>query len=483
MTTPATQGHSRAGRLLGLALGLWVVLAAVARAEGAGGDAGGPVASMIVLGAIMLATYVAIAFELLHKALAAMCGAVLAVIAAMGFGLFAEGGYETVHEIIGHDLGVLGVILGTSILVEIAGHSGLFHFISVKIVKRTQGEPKRLFLYMIVLTVLFCTLLTIAPGTLIMVTLALAVTKELKLDPKPYIMGIALAANSGALVTFASGICTMMVGAKAGLHYLDFFRVTTPIALLAAVVVWAVVRRLYREELLDRGDREERAKRVEAFDAWALVHDKRIFWRCAMILLATVAGFATAQAMGVGLDLIAMAGGAAALLLSGFDTETAIRRVKWPLIVFFVGLFTLIGCVQATGLLAKLAAGIEALSGGSPLATTMILGVFVLVLSGIVDNIPVAATLIPIVVAMGQNGMDVTPLWWTLVVCANLGGNSTPVGSVAAVIAVHALEKERNIRIGWGEYLKVGGLTLAIQGILALTYLWAFFEFDLFPEG
>ncbi|MCA9320917.1 MAG: hypothetical protein KDB53_09290 [Planctomycetes bacterium] len=112
----------------------------------------------------------------------------------------------------------------------------------------------------------------------------------------------------------------------------------------------------------------------------------------------------------------------------------------------------------------------------------MIMGVFVLILSGIVDNIPVAATLIPITMAMGTAGADTTPLWWTLVICANLGGNSTPVGSVAAVIALHALEKERGIKIGWGEFLRVGCLVLLVQGIVALGYLWTFQHFDLFPR-
>ncbi|MEZ6196251.1 MAG: SLC13 family permease [Planctomycetota bacterium] len=479
--------RDRKWKALGL-IGLWALIAwgtlgGELRAEDAAPAAESPgLLPMLVLGAIMVATYVAIAFELLHKSLAAMSGAIAAVAAAMAFGLYRHHGYEEVHETVGHDLGVLGVLLGTSILVEIAGHSGLFHFISVKIVKKTQGDPGRLFFYLAVLTVLFCSFLTIAPGTLIMVTLALAVTKELDYDPKPYVMIVAISANSGALVTFASGICTMMVGQKAGLAYLDFFRVTTPIAFVTGAIAWAVVRAFYAKSLKVAGDPAERAAKVASFDEWALVEDRRIFTRCAVILLFTIVGFATAQTMGLGLDFIAMAGGIAALLFSGFDTEKAIKTVKWPLIVFFIGLFVIIGAVQETGLLQKLAGGIDALSGGNPVATMLIMGVFVLILSGIVDNIPVAATLIPITFAMEASGAEVTPLWWTLVICSNLGGNSTPVGSVAAVIALHALDKERGVKIGWGEYMKVGGTTLAVQGAVALAYLWAFQTFDLFPE-
>ncbi len=129
---------------------------------------------------------------------------------------------RAVHDIIGHDLGVVGVIIGTSVLVEIASRSGLFHFLAVKIVKQTGGDPGRLLLLMMLATMLFVTFLTIAPGTMIMVSLALVVTKELHLSPKPYVIAIALTANSGALMTLASGICTLMLGKAGDLAYLDF---------------------------------------------------------------------------------------------------------------------------------------------------------------------------------------------------------------------------------------------------------------------
>ncbi|HMP80408.1 MAG TPA: SLC13 family permease, partial [Pirellulaceae bacterium] len=140
-----------------------------------------PYTPMIVLGTIMIVTYIVIAFDVLHKSLAALCGAIAAVIAAMWFGVFkSDAGHSAydraVHDIIGHDLGVVGVIIGTSVLVEIASRSGLFHFLAVKIVKQTGGDPGRLLLLMMLATMLFVTFLTIAPGTMIMVSLALVVT-------------------------------------------------------------------------------------------------------------------------------------------------------------------------------------------------------------------------------------------------------------------------------------------------------------------
>lgn len=445
-----------------------------------------PVLPMVVLGGLMTLTYVAIAFDWVHKSLAAMLGALCCVASALAMGVFKdEAGHSAydraVHDIIGHDIGVIGVIVGTSVLVEIASRSGLFHFIAVKIVKATRGDPALLLAALSAATVLFVTFLTIAPGTLIMVSLALVVTKELDLDPKPYILAIALCANSGALMTFASGICTLMLGSAGNLAYAHFFRVTTPLAIITALIAWAVVARVYRQSLVGKLSKIEREKKVAAFDEWALVKDRRLFYRCAAILLGTIVGFALARTLGIGLDFVAFAGGTVALLASGIYPDEAIKKVNWSLILFFTGLFVIIGSVQETGLLAWQAEQMVALSGGSQLALLLLLGVFVLILSGVMDNIPVAATLIPIVRAMGEQGIATGPLWWTLVATSNLGGNSTPIGSVSSVIALSSLEKERGIKIGWGEFLKVGGLVLALQSVVALGYLTAFYQFNLFP--
>lgn len=440
---------------------------------------------MVVLGLIMVTTYAVIALDWLHKSLAAILGAVAAVIAAISFGLFPAppGGipYQRVHGIIGHELGVIGVIVGTSMLVDVAGSSGLFHFIAVKIVKRTKGDPKQLFLFVMLLTMVFVTFLTIAPGTLIMVSLALVVTKALDINPKPYILMIAMVANSAALMTLASGICTLMLATASGLPYTSFFLVTSPMGVATALVAYVMLRRTYRAEITAPGTPEQRQATVEAFDEWALVKSKRVFYRIAIIMVLTVIGFATARSVHVGLDFVAMCGGVAALLFSGHSTEKAIKVVKWDTILFFVGLFVIIGAVESSHLLTTMADNIVELSGGDSTITLLLFSGFSLVTSGIVDNIPIAATMIPIVHALQADGMAVDPLWWSLILMANIGGNSTPVGSISNVIALSSLEKERGIRVGWGEYLRVGGSILAVQGVIIFAWLMLFQYFDLWP--
>lgn len=438
---------------------------------------------MVVLGAIMVVTYGVIALEWLNKSLAAMLGAIAAVTAALAFGLFpgAEP-YKHVHAIVGHELGVLGVIVGTSILVDVASHSGLFHFIAVKIVKKTDGDPKRLFFFVALLTMVFVTFLTIAPGTLIVVSLTLVVTKALDIDPKPYILLVAIVANSGALTTLASGICTLMLATASGLPYVSFFQVTTPMGVATAAIAYFMLRRFYRAQITAPGTDEERKAKVAEFDEWSLVKSRKVFYRTAIIMLLTVVGFALARKMRVGLDFVAMGGGISALFFSGHSTEKAIKVVKWDTILFFVGLFVIIGAVESSQLLTTLANAILTAAGGSATITLVVFSLFALLLSGVVDNIPIAATFIPIVRTLEAQGVYVDPLWWALILMANIGGNSTPVGSISTVIALSSLEKERGVKVGWGEFLRVGGAILSIQGILLMGWLMMFHFLDLFPS-
>lgn len=459
------------------------LLALAGETAPAASQAAEPLMPMIVIGSVLVVTFLFIAFDWLHKTVAALAGAIVAVALALALGVF-EGpkAYGTVHDFLHHDLGVLGVIVGTSIIVAIASASGLFHFIAIKLVKMTGGEPRLLLLAVMAATVAFVTFLTIAPGVLIMSSLVLVITRELDYDPKPYILTVAIGANSGALMTFASGIPTLMIGTSANIPYVHFLIVSLPLALLSAALGFWVIRARYAPALAATIDPATRQSKVAAFDEWALVKDRTLFYRSAAILALTILGFATAQQLGVGLDYVAITGAALALLFGGYGPEEAIAKVKWAIILFFVGLFVLIGTVGETGLLELAARQIYEASGGSVTAAIYMLVPFVFVSAGIVDNIPVAATMIPIVQTMIAQGMQPEPLWWSLIAACNLGGNPTPVGSIAAVIALHALEKERHIKIGWGEYLKIGGLVTVLQIVLVLVYMNVFRHFDLFPS-
>lgn len=429
---------------------------------------------MILFAVGMLATYVGVAVESFHKTVAALTGAVVLVALALVLDVLPE--YEAVYEILSHDLNIFGVIIGTGILVDVTGRSGLFHFLSILIVRATGGRASTLYYAICGLTFAFVAVLTIVPAMLILSSLVLVICRALEYRPKPFLLSVAICANSGAIATFASGLPNIMIGTQAGIPYVQFLLVSLPYAVVSFFIAVALLRWMFRNELPWSQTPEEKAaleQRIGEFDPWALVESRAVLMRSAAILILTVIGFAMAQPLGVGMDFVAMTGGAAALLFAGRSVEDTINKVNWTVILFFLGLFVIIGCVKATGALTWLAEQVIALSGGKVEALVPLLTAFSAGGSAIVDNIPVAATLIPIVSQIGEGSTPVEPLWWSVVLGSNLGGNGTPIGSISCVIALYTLKKEANVSVSWGEFFKIGGVIMIVQVVGAIGYLLA----------
>lgn len=438
---------------------------------------------MLLFAAVMCATYVGVAVERFHKTVAALCGAAVLVTLGLGLHLFE---YVKIYDFLKEDLNIFGVIIGTGILVDVVGKSGLFHFLSMYIVRFTGGSASKLFMTLCIVTFFFVAVLTIVPAMLILSSLVLVICRSLNYKPMPFLMSVAICANSGAIATFASGLPNIMIGTAAGIPYSHFLMVSLPYALVSLVIAIAVLRFFFRNDLPWKQTPEQQETlraQIETFDPWAMVEDKRVLLRSGTILLLTVIGFVFAQQLGVGMDFIAMVGATAALLFAGKGVEDAIGKVNWTVILFFMGLFVIIGCVKQTGALAWVAEQVIDLSGNKLVLLVPLLGVFSAVASSIVDNIPVAATLIPIVKDIAADGtVPIEPLWWTLIVCCNLGGNGTPIGSISCVIAIYALKKEAGVHVGWGTFLKLGGTIMLIQVTGAIAYLLLHYEMGWMPQ-
>lgn len=432
---------------------------------------------MLLFAAVMCATYVGVAIERFHKTVAALCGAAVLVALGLGLHLFE---YSKIYDFLKEDLNIFGVIIGTGILVDVVGKSGLFHFLSMYIVRFTGGSASKLFMTLCVVTFLFVAVLTIVPAMLILSSLVLVICRSLDYKPMPLLLSVAICANSGAIATFASGLPNIMIGTAAGIPYAHFLQVSLPYAVVSLVVAIIVLRLFFRNDLPWKQTAEQREAlraQIETYDPWAMVEDKRVLIRSGGILSLTVVGFVFAQQLGVGMDFIAMVGATAALLFAGKGVEDAIGKVNWMVILFFMGLFVIIGCVKQTGALAWVAEQVIELSGNELMLLVPLLGVFSAVASSIVDNIPVAATLIPIVNDIAADGtVPIEPLWWTLIICCNLGGNGTPIGSISCVIAIYALKKEAGVHVGWGTFLKLGGMIMLIQVIGAIGYVLLHYE-------
>ena len=458
----------------------------------AGGHGGEPAPGWVMgLFAVgMLLTYVGVAVDRLHKTVAALGGALALVLLALNmqwFGekpLFAE--YGDVYDVLAGELNIFAVIIGTGILVDVVGKSGLFHFLSIWIVRLTHGRAGLLWLSINLLTFGLVAVLTIVPAMLILGSLVLVICRSLDYNPKPFLLSVAICANSGALATFASGLPNILIGTEAGIPYVQFLEVSLPFAAFSLLIAMGVLRFFFRDSVPWKQTDAQKAAldaKLREFDPWALVESRWVLIRSAAILALTVLGFAFATTLGLGVDYVAMAGGVLSLLFAGKGVEDAIGKVNLTVILFFTGLFLVIGCVEATGALEWLAGQVVNLSGGKLTLLVPLLAVFSAVTSAIVDNIPVAATLIPIVESVGaEPGTPIEPLWWTLILASNLGGNATPIGSISCVIALYTLKKEAGVTVGWGEFIKIGGTVMALQVVAIVFYILALQHLGWIPD-
>ena len=426
---------------------------------------------MLLFAAVMMATYVGVAVERFHKTVAALCGAAVLVVLGLALDLFE---YPKIYDFLKEDLNIFGVIIGTGILVDVVGKIGLFHFLSMWIVRLTGGRASALFFTLCFVTFLFVAVLTIVPAMLILSSLVLVICRSLHYKPVPLLLGVAICANSGAIATFASGLPNIMIGTAAEIPYVHFLRVSLPYAVVSLLIAIGMLRYFFRDDLPWKQTKEEQAalrEQIESFDPWALVEDRKVLFRSGLILAFTVLGFVFAQQLGVGMDFIAMVGATAALLFAGKGVEDAIHKVNWTVILFFMGLFIIIGCVKQTGALAWVAEAVIAFSDNRMELLIPLMGGFSAIASSIVDNIPVAATLIPIVQDISSDSVPAEPLWWTLIICCNLGGNGTPIGSISCVIAIYALKREAGEHVGWGTFLKLGGTIMLVQVAGAILFV------------
>ncbi len=408
----------------------------------------GAIVFSIFLG-IFLLTYWMIISPRFNKNYSAFLGGTLVLVAGWLLHQFSE------LELVAHleaDFLVLAIIVGNLLVVDVGSKSGLFHFISIKILKLTKGSPIRLMIYMGILSIVLSIVVNNISAILIAGSLTIIACQRLDYDPYPYLMSEMILVNVGGLYTLVSSVPNIIIGTELGISYIDFLRVSIIAATLLVVASYAtffITLKLPKSSL----SAEEREKAVSEFDEWAAVHDKRFFYATAVILGLMVFFFAISSFIGLGLATISIAGATAMIFVSGVDFDEAISSVDWPLLAFFMGLFVVIASLDIVGIINMIAQGITATFGTNEIIAALVILWFSALLSGIVDNIVIAAALSPVIVTVASStGMDPIVLAWALIIGANLGGDFTPIGSPSNVIGMGILAKRTGVKLGWGDW-------------------------------
>ena len=378
------------------------------------------------------------------------------------------------------DWGVITIILGASLFVEVTSRSGVFTWMAIKLTKKSGGDPFKLLMAYGGLTVLFSAVLNNVTAMIIVGSLTTVSLK--KLNRTELLLGFLLVegllTNVGGLLTLISSVPNIIVGKTAGISFVSFFLYAAPYVAISTVATLALARvRFGISSLRTQEEKGEAARMVSGFDENENVPSNRFFWFAIAVLVCFVGTLSGQSALPGGLDKLGM--GFVALFFAGImllaykhEVDKFYKTVDWDLLAFFAALFAVINVMEHAMVLDALGGGIAKLLALPQHVDTTVLLVSSALASSVTDNIPLAAMLAQILGNL-KDAADFSPaFWWCVIFGANLGGNITPIGSASTVVAATIIQRQQ-LKLGFLDFVKVAAPFAILQIIIAVVYVLA----------
>ncbi|WP_061300732.1 ArsB/NhaD family transporter [Herbidospora cretacea] len=416
--------------------------------------------------AVFLGVYALIATERVHRVAAALGGA------GIMLGIHAtDAGAAFFSEETGIDWNVVFLLLGMMVIVGVLKQTGVFEYLAIWAAKRARGRPYRLMVLLVLITAGASALLDNVTTVLLIAPVTFLVCARLGLSAVPYLIAEALASNIGGAATLVGDPPNIIIASRAGLSFNDFLVHMAPMVVVLVVVFLGLCRVLFRKAFVYD---EQRAAEIMQLDEREAISDRRLLWQSLVVLGLVLVAFVLHPVLHYEPSVVAILGAGILVAATKVTTEEAIAEVEWPTLVFFVGLFVMVGALVETGVIGQVSRlAVEATEGRLGLATMVMLwgsaGI-----SAIVDNIPYVATMSPIAADLVQaNGGNehAQVLWWALAFGADLGGNATAVGAAANVVVI-GIAARNGQPISFWEFTKYGLVVTVITVALVTPYLW-----------
>ena len=415
---------------------------------------------------IFVAIYVLIASERFNRVAVALVGAALmvAIGAARGHDIFFS-------EDTGIDWNVIFLLFGMMVIVGILRQTGVFEFLAIWSAQRARGRPFRMMVLLVLITALASALLDNVTTVLLVAPVTLLLCERLALNPIPFLLAEAMASNIGGTATLIGDPPNIIIASRSGLGFNDFLVHLAPIVvvLLAAFVglCWLMWGRTLRYD-------PDRARAVMALQAHDTITDSKLLVRLGIVLALVLVGFVTHPVTGLEPSLVALLGAGASIAVSRVPHPVYLDEVEWETLLFFAGLFIMVGALVHEGVIGDLADAITGRVGDNYAlaAQGMLLGSAVL--SGVIDNIPYVATMSPLVYDLVGPGPGLPPqqqsLWWALALGADLGGNATAIGASANVVII-GIAKRNGHPISFWTFTRYGLIVTAVTIGLCIPYI------------
>ena len=422
--------------------------------------------------AVFTVAYVLIATEKINRVAVAVGGA--AVMLAVGA---TDAEHAFFSEDAGIDWNVIFLLLGMMLIVGVLKRTGFFEYVAIWAAKKARGRPFPIMVILIVVTGVVSAGLDNVTTVLLVAPVTLLVCDRLGVPPVPFLIAEVFASNIGGTATLVGDPPNIIIASRSGLTFNDFLAVLAPFVAVVLVVLVLLCRIMFRRAFRYDPDRTAQVMALRERDA---IREPRLVVVSLAVLGAVLVAFVLHTVLGLEPSVVALLGGLLLLALSRLDAGEVARDVEWPTLVFFAGLFVMVGGLVATGVIDQLARAATGAVEGKLWPATMLLLWASAGLSAIVDNIPYVATMSPIVAELvhSAGGNDQAQvLWWSLAIGADFGGNATAVGASANVVVL-GIAGRAGHRITFWEFTKYGLIVTVISVALAVPYLWLrFFAF------
>ena len=445
-------------------------------AEAASGLAGSAAGSthMWIGVAIFAAAYLFIASEKVDKTIAAMLGA----------GLMIAFGVAGFNDMLGKiDLNVLGLLIGMMVIVNIMATTGVFEYLAVKIARQTKGNGVLVVMEFLLATAFISAFMDNVTTVILMAPVTILITQLLRLPTVPILIMEAIFSNIGGTATLIGDPPNILIGASCNLSFNDFLINLTPVVLIVMAVTLGVVLLQMRKNLRTAPSAVAQVRLTEP--KLAILEPARLsrsMWVFAFVLL----GFFTSRLTGLVPGIIAICGAFVMALVCKIELSHMLEKVEWNTILFFSGLFMMVGALEIDGVFNSLGQWMIHMTDGNFALTMMIILWGSAILSAVIDNIPLVISMIPLIQSIvpifaGQMGIAGSeelitaqirePLFWALALGACLGGNGTLIGASANVVVCQIARKNRYPVTFW-QFTRYGFPLMILSVAICSVYLY-----------
>jgi Na+/H+ antiporter NhaD/arsenite permease-like protein len=389
----------------------------------------------LISGLIFFVALYLIFSEKLNRTITTVAGSALMVGAGLALHFYSE--EEAIAAI---DLYTLGLLLGMMILVALLEPTGFFQYLAVWAGRLSKGRPVRLFVLLGTITTVLSMFLDNVTTVVLIAPVTILISEILGVSAIPLLVAEALLSNTGGIATLVGDPPNVIIASAAGFSFNDFLTHSLPLVVVIWLAALFLLRYLFRRDLDQPAAHAEAILSLNPAEA---LHDRVTAQRVLIVLAGAILLFFLESILHLSPAYVALSAAAVALVWTRPDITKTLERIEWSVLVFFAGLFVMVGGLEAAGVLEALAQVIGSVHGIPPVVFGVLMIWVVAILSAVVDNIPITIAMLPVIQRLGDAGVEVDPLWWALALGAGLGGNGTIIGSTANFVVASLSERTR----------------------------------------